>query len=141
MASSRSVARAARLALGTIWLAEGLFLKVLWAHPDELALVADSGLWWPTPAATLAVVGVLEAALGVVLLVGIKPRLTAAVAGVALVVITTTVVATDPAVLLLPFSPILKNLALLACTLAVWHGGTDVNAGSSSAFRPPALSA
>ncbi|MEL7362434.1 MAG: DoxX-like family protein [Bacteroidota bacterium] len=141
MASSRSVARAARLALGTIWLAEGLFLKVLWAHPDELALVADSGLWWPTPAATLAVVGVLEAALGAVLLVGIKPRLTAAVAGVALVVITTTVVATDPTVLLLPFSPILKNLALLACTLAVWHGAAEVDTRPDPTLYPPALSA
>ncbi|MEM8557540.1 MAG: hypothetical protein AAGG50_06935, partial [Bacteroidota bacterium] len=59
----------------------------------------------------------------------------------ALVVITTTVVATDPTVLLLPFSPILKNLALLACTLAVWHGGTEAYIESSSSLRPPALSA
>lgn len=121
MPAPRLTALAARWSLGTIWLVEGLFQKVLWAHPDELALVANSGLWWPTPGATLIVVGVLEAALGAVLLAGIRPRLTALAAGVALVVITSVVVATDPSVLWLPYSPILKNLALLACTLAVWH--------------------
>jgi uncharacterized membrane protein YphA (DoxX/SURF4 family) len=120
-AARRATALAARLALGTIWLAEGLFLKVLWPHPDELALVAQSGLWWPTPGMMLAAVGVLEAALGAVLLFGYRPQVTAVVAGAALGVITSLVIVTDPSVLLLPFSPILKNLALLACTLAVWH--------------------
>ena len=112
--------RAARTSLALVWLGEGLGLKLWLRDPTELALVAASGLWWPTPEATLVAVGVLEVVAGVVLLVGYRERLAVAVTTAAMCAITLGVVWADPTTLLAPLTGVLKNSAVAVCGAVVW---------------------
>ena len=112
--------RAARMSLALVWLGEGVGLKLWLRDPGELAIVADSGLWLVSPEATLVAIGVLEAAAGVVLLVGWRERLAVAVTTAAMAVITLGVVWTDPAALLAPLTGVLKNSAVAVCGAVVW---------------------
>src|SRR5919201_4497479 len=61
---------AGRLALGFVWIYEGLMPKLLFVSPSETDLVAQSGLYWPPPRAALALLGLCEMLLGVWLLSG-----------------------------------------------------------------------
>ena len=112
--------RAARCSLALVWLGEGLGLKLWLRDPTELAIVAASGLWWPTPEATLVAIGVLEAVAGAVLLVGYRERLAVAVTTAAMGAITVGVVWADPATLLAPLTGVLKNSAVAVCGALVW---------------------
>lgn len=112
--------RAARLALATVWLGEGLGLKLWLRDPGELAIVAQSGLWVGSPEATLVTIGVLEAAAGLVLLVGYRERLAVAATTLAMAAITLGVVWTDPTTLLAPLTGVLKNSAVAVCGAVVW---------------------
>ena len=116
----RHLRLAARLALAVVWLGEGLGLKLWLRDPGELAIVAASGLWAGSPEATLIALGVLEAAAGVVLLVGWRERLAVAVTTLAMVAITVGVVWTDPATILAPLTGVLKNSAVAVCGAVVW---------------------
>ena len=111
---------AARFSLALVWLGEGIGLKLWLRDPTELAIVAASGLWWPTPEATLVAIGVLEAAAGAVLLVGYRERLAVAVTTAAMCAITLGVVWTDPTTLLAPLTGVLKNSAVAVCGALVW---------------------
>ena len=92
--------RAARFALALVWLGEGLGLKLWLRDPTELAIVADSGLWLVSPGATLAAIGVLEVAAGLVLVSGWRERQAVVVTTLAMMAITAGVVWTDPSTLL-----------------------------------------
>ena len=118
--SPLALRRAARLALALVWLGEGLGLKLWLRDPGELAIVAASGLWVGSPEATLVAIGVLEAAAGVVLLVGVRERLAVAVTTVAMMLITAGVVWADPSTLLAPLTGVLKNSAVAVCGAVVW---------------------
>ena len=112
--------RAARCSLALVWLGEGLGLKLWLRDPTELAIVAASGLWWPTPEATLVAIGGLEAVAGVVLLAGYRERLAVAVTTAAMCAITLGVVWADPTTLLAPLTGVLKNSAVAVCGVTVW---------------------
>lgn len=122
----------ARLALASVWLAEGAGLK-LWLHdPTELAVVAASGLYLGSPDATLVAIGVLETLAGFVLLVGIQPRLAVAVPTAAMLAITAGVVAMAPALVFAPLTGVVKNGALVVCGCIVW-----VHAPAPCSTPPP----
>jgi uncharacterized membrane protein YphA (DoxX/SURF4 family) len=110
----------ARLSLAVVWLGEGLGLKLWLRDPDELAIVAASGMWVGSPEATLVAVGVLETVAGVVLLVGYRERLAVAVTTVAMCLITAAVVWADPTLVLAPLTGVLKNSAVAVCGAVVW---------------------
>ena len=118
--SHRYLRLAARLALAVVWLGEGLGLKLWLRDPSELAIVAASGLWVESPEATLVAIGVVEAAAGVVLLIGYRERLAVAMTTLAMVAITVGVVWTDPSTLLAPLTGVLKNSAVAVCGAVVW---------------------
>ncbi|GAB5536393.1 MAG: hypothetical protein Rubg2KO_26420 [Rubricoccaceae bacterium] len=112
--------RAARFALASVWLGEGLGLKLWLRDPYELAIVAESGLYLASPEATLIAIGVLETLAGLVLLVGCRERLAVAVTTVAMACITVGVVWTDPSTLLAPLTGVLKNSTVAVCGAVVW---------------------
>lgn len=130
--------RAARLSLALVWLGEGIGLKLWLRDPTELAVVAASGLWWPTPEATLVAIGVLEAAAGLVLLVGYRERLAVAVTTAAMCAITLGVVWSDPSMLLAPLTGVLKNSAVAVCGALVWTLADPALAGVRGGAALPA---
>ncbi|MCI0486668.1 MAG: DoxX-like family protein [Blastocatellia bacterium] len=115
-----SVKIAARIALGLVWMIEGLVPKLLVVSTEEILLAERSGFYWPTPEATLAMLGVAEIIAGLWLISGRAERLASALMTVAMFVIVAIVVATDPIQLANPMGGISKNLGLIACALAVW---------------------
>lgn len=116
---------ALQLGLGFIWIYEGLVPK--WIRPItefEQEIVAASGLvpnnLFPIEP-FLHVLGVLEAVLGVLVLLGVWQRplcvLQAAIIGAFTIVIPLTA---PPAILAHPFGLLTKNVPILGAIIALW---------------------
>lgn len=103
-----------RLGMAVVWLTEGIFPKVLFQQPLELAVVANSGLVPGDPGDFLAGLGVAQALSGVLALV--LPRRAAAVLlvgqALAVVLLPALVSWQDPLLWVHPFGPMTKNLAV-----------------------------
>jgi hypothetical protein len=110
----------ARVALGLVWVLEGLVPKILVVSPGEIALVEHSGLFWPTPRSTLAILGAVEILVGLWLISGWRDRPAVTVASLAMVALAAVVAVTDPMMLANSLGGISKNLGLLACAAVVW---------------------
>ncbi|RMH18542.1 MAG: DoxX family protein [Acidobacteria bacterium] len=116
-----NVKRLARLALGGIWLYQGIVPKLLAAVPLELEVVERTGLYLGSPRATMVALGVGETLLGLWLVSGWRERAACAVTSGVLVVLSALVVIEEPSLLLGPFGGLIKNAALFACAWIVWR--------------------
>lgn len=112
----------ARVSLGIVWLYEGLVPKILFlrANPEQTDLVARSGLYWPTPEATLVILGVAQVLTGLILIAGWAERAAVAVATLSMGVLIVLVASGKPAMLIDPFGALAKDFCLIACALTVW---------------------
>jgi uncharacterized membrane protein YphA (DoxX/SURF4 family) len=110
----------ARIALGLVWIIEGVIPKILFVSPGEIELVRKSGLYWPTPEGMLAIIGAAEIIAGLWLLSGVKERAAALAVTIAMLVLVTVVVATDATMLINPLGGISKNLGLIAAAVTIW---------------------
>jgi uncharacterized membrane protein YphA (DoxX/SURF4 family) len=111
---------AARTALGLVWLLEGIVPKLLAVAPSEIELVRRSRLFWPTPEATLAAIGIGEALVALWILSGRAERAAAAVAALGTLGFTMLCVFLEPGAIADPFGGLLKNFTLLAAAAVVW---------------------
>lgn len=109
--------------MALVWLTEGIFPKLLFQQPFEVAVVANSGLS-PLPASQfLAILGLAQALSGVLALV-LKGRWLCVVIAAqlfALVVLPLLVSWQDPLLWVHPFGPMTKNLPIIAGTVVVWR--------------------
>jgi uncharacterized membrane protein YphA (DoxX/SURF4 family) len=105
----------ARVALGLVWLYEGLVPKILFLRADEIELVKNSGLTWRTPELTLLLMGVAQMLVGLWLIVGCAERLAVAVATVWMLVLIMLVAGGNPGMLTDPYGALVKDFCLLAC--------------------------
>jgi uncharacterized membrane protein YphA (DoxX/SURF4 family) len=110
----------ARTALGLVWVYEGLVPKLLYTTRGEIDLVERSGLYWPTPAATLYSLGVGEILGGIWLLTGRAERVAAGISLGLLLVVGTLCAIYEPGLLHHPYGGMSKNLGLIACALIVY---------------------
>ncbi len=117
-----SLKRIARVSLGVVWFYEGLVPKILYfnTNPEQIALVVRSGLYYPTPEATLIALGFAQAMGGVILIIGWAERAAVAVATVAMLVLMVLVATNKPDMLIDPFGALVKDLCLIACAVTVW---------------------
>ncbi|MFL5735255.1 MAG: DoxX-like family protein [Chloroflexia bacterium] len=111
---------AARTALGLVWVYEGLVLKLLFAGSDQVTLVAGSGLSGPNPRLALALIGLFEIVMGAWLLSGRAERAAVATSSLVMLALSGVAAWTSPSVLIDPLGGVPKDLALIACALAVW---------------------
>ncbi|MGI9114994.1 MAG: DoxX-like family protein [Chthoniobacterales bacterium] len=109
-----------RVALGLVWIYEGLVPKLLFLRADEIELVRRSGLVWRSPEQTLAVLGIAQIALGLWLITGWRERLAVCLTSIALVVLIVLVASGNPAMLSDPYGALIKDLCLFACAINVW---------------------
>ena len=109
-----------RVALGLVWLYEGLVPKLLFARQDQIHLVERSGLYFGTPEFFLQLLGVAQVVCGLWLLVGFAERLAVFVATTGMVVLILLVARANPAMLTDPYGALVKDLCLIACAFAVW---------------------
>jgi hypothetical protein len=109
-----------RLALGAVWLYEGLVPKLLFVRPDEVELVRRSGLYFGTPEFFLQLLGAAQAAFAIWLLVGFAQRMAVAIATIGMWVLIVLVAMANPAMLTDPYGALIKDLCLTACAYTVW---------------------
>ena len=109
-----------RIALGLVWLYEGLIPKILFLRSDELDLVGRSGVIWRTPEWTLQVLGAAQIAVGIWLIAGWAERFAVAIATLWMAVLIVLVAAGSPAMLTDPYGALIKDLCLIACAITVW---------------------
>jgi uncharacterized membrane protein YphA (DoxX/SURF4 family) len=110
----------ARVALGLVWLYEGLVPKILFLRADEIGLVKNSGLMWRTPEVTLLVMGLAQIVVGLWLVIGWAERLAVAVATFWMFILILLVAGGNPAMLTDPYGALIKDFCLIACAVAVW---------------------
>ena len=111
---------ACRLALGIVWLYEGLVPKLLFVRQDQIDLVARSGLYFGTPEFFLQLLGVGQVVCGLWLLVGFAERLAVFIATTGMVILILLVARGNPAMLTDLYGALIKDLCLIACAFAVW---------------------
>jgi uncharacterized membrane protein YphA (DoxX/SURF4 family) len=111
---------AARIALGIVWLYEGLVPKILFLRADEIELVRKSGLIWRTAEWTLLVMGIAQISVGLWLIIGWAERAAVSVATLWMLILILLVASGNPAMLTDPFGALIKDLCLIACAFTVW---------------------
>jgi hypothetical protein len=108
-----------RFGMALVWITEGLFPKLLFQQPMELAVVSNSGLVPMSAPAFLSLLGLAQLASGVLALV-LRGRLLRWLLGAqvaALVVLPALVSFQDPMLWFHPFGPMTKNFPIIFGTL------------------------
>lgn len=118
---SRRAGWVLRVGVAVIWMTEGLFPKILFQQPMEIALVAQSGLVPLDPSAFLYLMGAAQLASGfaVLLLRGRWLRWLLYCQMAALVLLPVVVSIQDPDLWFHPFGPLTKNIPILVGTYVV----------------------
>ncbi|HEX4084855.1 MAG TPA: DoxX-like family protein [Chthoniobacteraceae bacterium] len=118
----RLVKIASRVSLGLVWFYEGLIPKILYlgAYPEQTELVRRSGFYWSSPERTLIVLGIAQAVMGIVLILGLAERAAVALATLGMGVLIVLVATGRPLMLTDPFGALAKDTCLIACALTVW---------------------
>lgn len=116
----RFIKVSARIALGIVWLYEGLVPKILFVRSDEIDLVQRSGIWWGTPLLTLQIMGLLQIIVGVWLIAGWRERFSVTLATLWMCALIVLVAAGNPGMLTDPYGALIKDVCLIACALTVW---------------------
>ena len=109
-----------RIALGFVWLYEGLVPKLLFVRQDQIDLVERSGLYFGTPEFFLQLLGAGQVICGLWLLAGFAERLAVFIATAGMVILIVLVARANPAMLTDPYGALIKDLCLIACAFAVW---------------------
>lgn len=117
---ARAVRIACRVALGLVWLYEGLVPKLLFIRPDQIDLVQRSGFYFGTPQGFLQLLGVAQVAFALWLLAGYVERVAVAIATIGMAVLIVLVARNNPGMLTDPYGALIKDLCLIACAYAVW---------------------
>jgi|GEM_PF-347346 len=117
----------ARVTLAFVFLWHGLVPKLLYRHPDELALLRDSGLSASAAARTVTIVGVAEVAYGLALLAGWRVRALLLVASGAMLAITPGILIGSPRFIPAAFTPVTLNLSVATLGIVGWIAAPRVN--------------
>jgi uncharacterized membrane protein YphA (DoxX/SURF4 family) len=110
----------ARVTLAAAFLWHGIVPKLLYRHPDELELLRDSGQSASGAASTVMIIGWIEVAYAVALLVGWRVRALPLVATLAMVVITPGIILHSPRFIPAAFTPVTLNLCVAALGVIAW---------------------
>jgi uncharacterized membrane protein YphA (DoxX/SURF4 family) len=109
-----------RIALGAVWLYEGLVPKLLFIRADQVDLVQRSGLYFGTPERFLQLLGIAQVVFGFWLLAGVAKRLAVSIATIGMAVLIVLVAGNNPWMLTDPYGALIKDLCLIGCAYAVW---------------------
>jgi uncharacterized membrane protein YphA (DoxX/SURF4 family) len=118
-----------RLALGAVWLYEGLVPKLLFIRPDQLDLVERSDLYFGTPERFLQLLGIAQIAFAIWLLAGVAERLAVSIGTLGMAILIVLVARNNPWMLTDPYGALIKDLCLIACAYAVWSLSPTVARG------------
>ena len=110
----------ARVTLALVFLWHGIVPKLLYRHGDELELMRDSGVSAGGAARTIIVVGWLEVAYALALLLAWRVRALFLVATLAMAVITPGIMLNSPRFIPAAFTPVTLNLCVAVLGVIGW---------------------
>ena len=127
----------ARLAVAFVWLYQGIVPKLIFRHPDELAMLRDAGL--SAPAARIACVGIgcFEVAVGLALLLVWRSRVPLWLTLVAMPIAALAVAVNSPRFLVAAFNPVVLNLSVFALSAIACLEARDLPSARRCVRRPP----
>jgi len=126
----------ARVGLALIWIYQGLVPKLLVSHPAEHAPFDQLGLGAVSGEA-VAVLGVLEIAFGIALLVRWRSTWLAYLAGFVPIMLTVGAVVDDPAIALGPYNPVVTTLGMAALGVIAGRLAGQVPTAANCLRSPP----
>jgi uncharacterized membrane protein YphA (DoxX/SURF4 family) len=127
LALERSLVHAsARTTLALIFLYHGLVPKLLVRHPDELAMLAQTGVPLHLMEPTLTLLGLAELVWGLLLLLLWRSRWPFLVTVAVMLLALVAVALHSPQYLSAAFNPVTLNLAVIALSLIAWLVSTDL---------------
>ena len=131
LSMQRSLVHAiARVALAIVFLYQGLLPKLIYRHTSELSMLSDAGLGPELAARMLTTVGLLEVALGAVLVVAWRARWPFSLILVLMPITLVGVVIASPRVLVAAFNPVALNVAVAALAAVGWLTSVDLPSAS-----------
>jgi hypothetical protein len=110
----------ARVTLAFVFLWHGLVPKLIYRHPDELALLRDSGLSASAASRVVTIVGIAEVVYGLALLALWRVRALFLPTAVAMVVITPGILINSPRFIPAAFTPVTLNLCVAVLAIVGW---------------------
>jgi len=119
-----------RLMVAFIWIYQGLVPKLLFANPDEGAMLADAGWSAESIASAVRWAGIAEIAFGVLLIVAWRARALFSVTIVLMLVALGFVGMESPRFLSAAFNPVSLNLSMVALSVIGLLCGTNLPSAS-----------
>jgi uncharacterized membrane protein YphA (DoxX/SURF4 family) len=113
---------AMRLTVALTWFYQGLWLKVIARDPHHLEIVTRVGL--PHPATALAIIGIGEGLIGMAVLLGIFPRIIAALQIGIILAMNLTAIFGSGGAIREPLGLLIGNAPLLLCIAFVGWGSS-----------------
>ena len=110
-----------RVGMAVIWITEGLFPKVLFQQPWEVAIVKNSNLYLFEPATFLMLLGIAQALSGVIVLLVRGKLLLFILIGqtFGVIILPLLVSYQNPLLWVHPFGPMTKNFTIIAGTIVL----------------------
>jgi hypothetical protein len=136
---------AARVAVAVVFLYQGFVPKLIYRHSSELAMLSDAGLRPEAAGRMLTAVGLMEVALGAIVLTAWRARWPFAVILLLMPSALVAVSIVSPSVLAAAFNPLVLNVAVAALAAVAWVTGTDLPSArrclrvrpAEGSIRPP----
>ncbi|HEU4560645.1 MAG TPA: DoxX-like family protein [Longimicrobium sp.] len=122
----------ARVTLALVFLWHGIIPKLLYRHPDELELMRDSGLSAEDAVRMVMIIGWVEVAYAVVLLLAWRVRAALLLATIAMLVITPGLMLGSPRFTPAAFTPVTFNLCVAALGIIGWMAADPKKPASNS---------
>jgi hypothetical protein len=126
----------ARIGLALVWVYQGLVPKLLVGHPDELAPFQRVGLSGVADEAVV-LLGVVELAVGAILLWRWRSAWLAYLAGLAPVALTAGAVVSNPGVALGPYNPVVTTVGMAALGVVAGSLAGDLPTARNCLRTPP----
>ena len=121
-----AVVAVCRVSVGFVWIYHGLVPKLLFAHPDEIAMLLSAGVSPQLASAVMRAIGIAELLLGLTLLGAFRARWPFLLTIVLMIVALLGVVLTAPAFLTAAFNPVSLNTAMIALSLIGYFACVDL---------------
>lgn len=126
-----------RVSLALVFVYQGLVPKLIFRHPDELAMVRSLGLSDSASRALCIGIGIAEILLGIILILAWRATWPAWLILAAMPVSVLAVALSSPNHLIEPFNPITLNLLVFTVAWIVLLGERDLPSAARCSRRPP----
>lgn len=113
-----NIQKIANITLGISWIYQGLFPKIIARHPQEIAMVTDSGFFTNSQAITIVIcAGIAECIFGILFFIIPTHKMLHILNIAALTMLFFAALFTAPSLFIFPFNPATLSITMIALSL------------------------